>query len=419
MSRMQELIEAGLFGRGLIHVNNQVLIKRYNQCLATMGIQKTGLKAFSIDRMGWSPEIAAERGDDYYLSHGDANPLAIILSPEQIAAPIYFPMHSFDWELMRVWYKARRSQIADITKDSAIWLDIDQEVDVYQLPSDLTMVKEVIVRAATPDNLIERARVQDGLVKRWLSEPNALFDKDLLSALEKTAKDDGDYRHRQMIIRDLQYSNLRDFYSPCFGGSFVLRSRNEQSLVLVCDEQWVDEENGVYLADSKILSKLVNLGYLETDVDWWQHHLYRLKVVAESFLVDVLEKKRPRINYTKLNKAKLKQLVQKYKDDLGDYTSLMRAYKSLKAGKMPKVSGPIAQHLLHPNDQLPAASREVLWQLLTYIRGGRFVPLLYRHQKSDFVMAYTKQWKKPKRTWALSRVQEFYDVASKSSGLEL
>ena len=100
MALMKELIEAGLFGRGLVPVENRTMVARYNACLKDMGLAPTNLKKFQIDKMGWSPEVAAEQKDEYYLSHGDANPLAIILTPEQATAPIYFPMHSFDWKLM-------------------------------------------------------------------------------------------------------------------------------------------------------------------------------------------------------------------------------------------------------------------------------------------------------------------------------
>lgn len=415
---MNELIQAGLFGRGLIRIDDPTMIERYNACLVDMGLESTKLKSFQIDRMGWSPEIAAERKDDYYLSHGDANPLAIIVTPEQAAAPIYFPMHSFDWKLVEAWFDAHRSQIVDLTKDTAIWLDIDQEVDLYQVPSDLIMVKEVMVRASTPDALIKRALRQDHLVRRWLTEPEAIFDGELISALEETAKDDGDLRRRQLIIRDMQFSDVLDFYSRVFGGSFVLRSQNHEPMIFVRDKKWVNEDAGVYLADMSAVPKLVEHGYVEADINWWQDHIYRLKVVAESFLVDVLDQKEPKLDFTELNEARRKQLIQKHRNQLTEYLELIRAASTLEARKMPKADESISLHLLHPNDELTATSREVVWQLLTYIRGGLFVPLFYRHQKTAFVKAYSK-WKMPKRTWALARVREFYDVASKSSGLEL
>ena len=419
MALMKELIEAGLFGRGLVPVENRTMVARYNACLKDMGLAPTNLKKFQIDKMGWSPEVAAEQKDEYYLSHGDANPLAIILTPEQATAPIYFPMHSFDWKLMDSWYAAHKVQIADLTRDTAIWLDIDQEVDAYQIPTDLLMVKEVMVRVHTPDQLIDRAIAQDGLVRQWLTDPNALFDSDFIEMLEKSAKEDGDLRRRQFVLRDMQFSDVSDFYSRVFGGVFVLRSQNHEPLVFVRDLKQVDEKVGIYPADASSLSKLIEHGYVDTNIDWWQDHLYRLKVVAESFLVDVLDREEPRLDYADLNDAKRKQFVRKYEKQLIEYLELMRAYKALEAKKMPKQNEVVGPHLLHPSDQLSPISREMVWQLLTYIRGGRFIPLMYRHQKSAFVRSYTKEWKKPKRSWALACVRDFYEVASKSSGLEL
>lgn len=416
---MNELIRAGLFGRGLIPIDNPVMVERYNACLKDMGLTETALTEFQIDRMGWSPEIAAEMKDNYYLSHGEANPLAIIIVPDQAEAPIYFPMHSFDWELMDSWFISHRAQVADLTRDTGIWLDIDQDVDLYQVPADLTMVKKVVVRVATPTDLILRAEQQEVIVKSWLSEPEAHLDGELITKLEQTARADGDLRRRLLIIRDMQFSNVVDFYSKAFGGAFVLRSLNQEPIILVREPSQVSKKENVFLADVKVLPLLIERGYLETDVEWWQDHLYRLKVVAESFLIDVLDREEPTLEYEKLSKVELKGKVKKYQKQLGEYLALIRAASVLKERKHPKVDEVIQSHLLHPSDFLSATSREVLWQLLTYIRGGRFIPLMYRHQKTFFLESYTKEWNAPKRSWALAKVQQHYDIASKSSGLEL
>ena len=39
--RMKELVEAGLFERGLIRVTSDVLVRRYNAALAHMGLTAT------------------------------------------------------------------------------------------------------------------------------------------------------------------------------------------------------------------------------------------------------------------------------------------------------------------------------------------------------------------------------------------
>lgn len=418
MPRMKELIEAGLFGRGLICIENAVLTKRYNAALAHLGLEKTQLRSFHIDQTGWSPEIAKEKDNDYYLSHGEANPLAIVITPEQESAPIYFPFHSFDWRMMKQWYKTHKVQISELTKDTAICLDLDEEVDHFAIPSDLLMVTEVMVRASTPDGVMSAALEQQELLKQFMGDNSAHLNHDLLTALEHSAQKVGDLRRRSLVIRDFQFSEVSDFYSKKFGGAFVLRSRNSDPRIFVRDQSFVNGTD-VHMADETAIAYLLEHGYVATDIDWWKDHLYRLKVVAESFLLDVLDKEEARLDYAKMSKVQRKALVQKYHTQLEAYLEIVRVRSALKKGEMPKASSPVMMHLLHPSEHLSSASREVVWQLLTYIRGGRFVPLMYRHQKTAFVEGFTKKWKKPRRSWALARVQEFYDVASKSSGLEL
>jgi hypothetical protein len=418
MPRMRELIDEGLFGRGLIKIESSVLVSRYNAALVHMGIDPTKLTSFQIDRLGWSPEIAAEKSDEYYLSHGPANPVLIVLTPEQETAPIYFPMHSYDWKLTERWFKSHRTQIAELTKETAVCVDFDQSVELYAVPQDLAMVNEVIVRATTVDGLMIKVEKQQNLVRSWMNDVDSHLDVELITQLASSRKEVGDLRRRPLLIRDYQFSDVVDFYSREFGGTYVLRSRNTSPLIFVRD-QAVAKKYDVPIADENILPILIERGYVETNIDWWQNHLYRLKVVAESFLVDVLDKHNPRLDFVKLNRQKRLKLIQEYKDELPEYLELFRVRDAMKKGKLLEVSDEVRPHLLHPSDGLSPLSRELVWQLLTQIRGGRFVPLMYRHQKNMFVEEFTKKWKKPKRSWASGRISEFHDIASKSSGLEL
>ena len=415
---MDKLIKAGLFGRGLVRIDRPVLVDRYNACLRFMGLTPTSLVTFQIDKMGWSPEIAAEQKNDYYLSHGEANPLAIILTPDQAKAPIYFPMHSFDGRLMDQWFGLHKIQIADLTRDTGICLDIDQEVDLYGIPTDLLMVSEVIVRASTPDDLMARADAQQHLVRRSLTDPRAHLDVDLIKALEVTAECEGDLRLRHLIIRDMQYTDVLDFYSRKFGGSFVLRSKNKSPLIFVRDTNWV-AKNNVFAADADALSILIEHGYVDTDIAWWQEHLYHFKVVAESFLLDVVDVAEPTLDFADLKDIRKRQIISKYGDKLPIYLELVRLRESLKQGVIPdRVSDEARVHLFHPSDTLAPSAREVIWQLLTYIQGGRFVPLMYRHQKTAFVEAFTTKWRVPRSSWAIARVREYYEIVSKSPSFD-
>jgi hypothetical protein len=414
---MKELIDAGLFGRGLITVDSPRLIGRYNAALSHLGLPETKCAVIQIDRLGWSPEVSAQMGSDYYLSHGVANPLAIILTPLQASAPIYFPHHSFDWRLMAQWFTTRGPHISDLTKDTAVCLDIDQEVDLYHSPADLLMVDEVMVRVSTPSGLMEEAIVQKELVARFLREEGSHHDPVLITKIEESAKRTGDLRHRSLTPRDMQFTDVVDFYSRALGGIFVLRSHNTHPLVYTRDPVWADGEL-VHVATPHIVSQLAVHGYIHDDMEWWRAHLHRLRIIAESFLMDVLDEEMPDGVFLSLSLSKQKGIIHRYASKLGAYQEFLRLIHAIQRKEaLPHIAQELRIHLLHPADDLQAHSREVIWQLLTYIQGGRMVPLFYRHQKTAFVSAYRTTWQVPKREWALKRVRDHYDWASKSSNV--
>ena len=154
---MKRLIDNGLFGAGLILLKTPEMIARYNATLRSLGLEPTALKQFSIDGAGWSPEIAHEQGDNFYLSHGVANQLAIIATPDQENMPIHFPFTSYDRRLMQAYFASFRQEIADLTGSTFIFLDIDQEMVEFESPHDLLLIDNVVIRSKA-GNLIDADR---------------------------------------------------------------------------------------------------------------------------------------------------------------------------------------------------------------------------------------------------------------------
>ncbi len=186
---MNKLAEKGLFGDGLIKIFKPSMIERYNRCLEDIGLKPTELQEFRIDGWGWSPEIAQEQGDDFYLSHnGPANPYAIILTPDQEDKPIYFPFHSFDRDLMRIVFRTAYSQIADLTTETVIWIDVDQEITTYKAPQDLLMIDSINLRFNTPERLMKVAKDQRALVRQFYEIDRAWGDNKLHDRILKSAK---------------------------------------------------------------------------------------------------------------------------------------------------------------------------------------------------------------------------------------
>jgi hypothetical protein len=336
--------------------------------------------------------------------------------PEQCSpkVPIYFPQHSFDWELMAQWDKAHRTQVFELTRDTAIWLDIDQEVDLYQSPGDLLTVYEVMVRARTPDGLIARAKVQHDLVNEFIRTEDSYLDGALIEKIRVNRNENGDLRKRALVIRDYAFSDLRNFYSRAFGGVFIFRSRGEP--LIMCRDPKIARKYGLDVAGEHMHEKLLSRGYAQNDVNWWRSNLYRLQIIAESFLMDVLDKEEPELEFLSLNSAEQKAIIRKYGDQLGIHLELRRLIRQLENGETNvRVGHEASRFLIHSAADLTPVTREVVGQLLTYINGGRLVPLFYRHQKTEFAKAFATEWKTPKRQWALTRIREHYDLASKSS----
>ena len=121
---MIKLIETGLFGDNLVAINSPLMVKRYNACLEDIGLTATKLKSFHIDGWGWSPEVAKEQDDRFYLSHGLANPYGIIISPKQENSSIYMPYHSFDVDIHKMIFSQYKEQIVDITAQCGLWFEL-------------------------------------------------------------------------------------------------------------------------------------------------------------------------------------------------------------------------------------------------------------------------------------------------------
>lgn len=410
---MNELTSAGLFGLGLVEIGNPAMARRYNECLEHLGLPKTRKRKFKIDRMGWSPEIAEELGDEYYLSHGPANPYAIIVMPEQRHAPIYYPYHSFDWNLLDSWFDTNWPQVVEITKRTGICLDLDQSVDVFRGPEDLLLVTDIVTRASTPSDLMDAARRQRMLVRGVLDEPDGYFDGELITGLLESRAAHGDLRGLRLIINDGHFADVADFYSRAFGGVFVLRSLGEKPLVYCRDSAEAEGHVKVKPVDEACREELLAHGYVTSDIGWWRDHLWRLRIIQESFLMDVLDEEEPELEFWSLSGPKQKGVIRRFKDQLDPYLEIGEIVRQLEMGSEPDSTPEhLRVHLLHPASDLNDASQRVVWHLLTFLSGGRNVVRYYRHQKTAFIDSYTNRWKVPKREWARLRVREYYEHAS-------
>ena len=225
---MEKLREAGLFGGGMVVLSGS-LAKRYNECLSMLGVKPTKLKTFSIDGMGWSPEVAVEKKENHYLNTGEANVNAIIISPQQKDKAVHMPSHSFDRDVMDAVFAAYGQEIRDITKDSALVLNLDQKIDALFEPFDLLRYDKIEVTFAVLNNLDKKQMEQQAFIN-FFNRDNNFIDRDVHHHLLKSAKEYGDLRGRKLKLEPIQLQ-VGSFYTRAFGGVFVLKNFVKKILV--------------------------------------------------------------------------------------------------------------------------------------------------------------------------------------------
>ena len=218
---MDKLIKANLYRSESISISGK-LVERYNKCLLKLGFTKTKLKKFSIDGLGWSPEIAEEKGEKFYLNNGEANTHAIIITPKQKGVPVYNPFHSFDAALMKEIFKKHEKNINDITRDSAICVDFDQNIDVFYEALDILKYQDIIVNFHLIDDLEKAKKEQLKLVETFNYENN-FIDEKIHQQLLTSAKKYGDLRERNINLDPILFTT-DSFYTKAFGGVYLLRN---------------------------------------------------------------------------------------------------------------------------------------------------------------------------------------------------
>ena len=416
---MKRLVEAGLYGAGLIEVSTPELVRRYNSCLEQLGIDGTKLERFRIDCVGWSPEVAKEKGSDLYLSHGIPNQLAVILTPDQRKKPIYFPFNSFERRMVDTFFSKFEAEIADITATNAISLEIDQGLSSFETPQDLLLIDHVTLRVSTDGNLMAAANEQKLLVEKFLEEKEAWFDRNLRQAIIQDGVEHGDLRERKIEIPDMLFDDLRSFYSEAFDGVFVIRTDPGIPDLLVFQNKELlgkrPQKNVFWVQDPKLLDALVEFGILEINFPWFREHPGEINYKLECLAADALCSNDLTLNFSKLTPSQRRRMLLDIKKTMpSTYFELERVRKMLDKGVYPEMgdlSRGVKLVLFHPSGNLPAWYRTVIWQLLCRITQHDPLRLYIGHKNRFFSLFET--WPDSKQAWAVEVLTRLYVPTSK------
>lgn len=408
---MDKLKTAGLYQSELIPISGR-LVERYNDCLRTLGFKTTSLTLFSIDGIGWSPEVAEEKNDVNYLNHGDANPHGIIISPLQKGKPVYLPFHTFDRAMMKFIFETYEEKIKQITLDSAICLDFDQDIDVFYEPLDILKYNHISIQFRLTNQLKRRQKEQLQLIEEFRSDNN-FIDVALHDKLLESAKQYGDLRFRDLELPELHFKT-DSFYTRAFGGVYVLRDFIAPIVVFESLENYKEAiKNTTYnvliyhVSQPELLEKLrdhlIVECHLEDDVKTKRYERIKKYFFAE-FLIHPEHSEKDILNNKSLFKSYLNRL------DLGQRKRVMsveRYLEKLALSNEYKIKDVVDDRLyvaMHkPHSSLEIKHQELIWKLLVEV-APLDILFLFWYDKQQFYKSYQK-WSPSMQDWVIDTIK--------------
>jgi len=403
---MKKLKTAGLYGAELLQISGD-LVTRYNQALALLGFTPTTLSVFEIDSIGWSPQIAEEKSNPHYLCHGEANPYGIIVSPAQQGSPVYFPFHSFDRELIDHIYSHYYNAIIEITQTTAICIDIDQDIEAFDLPTDLLRYANIRVGFQILGDKAKAKSEQMVLVDQFMDGENHL-DLDIHSSILASARKHGDLRSKEVSLDSIT-AQVASFYTRSFGGVFIIREGfNHEPIIVVQDKKVLKEAMKVenvmvyHINDPDLLSLMEEIGWLDIDKSYYRNDSSRIDRIKEMLFAQAITK--AKVTYSINEVLESKALMRKFKNELKpkqleQYTKFCKVVDQCIDGDkdVDKVSQEMHHTLYHPTVSLDESTSSLMWQLL-----GKVYPIdpfmLYKHDKEEFYKVY-QSYEEPLKEW--------------------
>ena len=235
---MKLLIERGLMFGNLLRVDSPAWVALYNRALEKLTGKTTALTEFHIDLTGLSPEIGDELGDLDYLNPPNGNRQFILLTTEQKTAPMLAADLSVYRAILRRFIADNESQLFSLTARDAVVGEIDDEVWQVAQPADLLDIRKVRITADTTGNHVAEADRLTAMIDRFRSQPDAWWDDVLIAEMIEQAKKSGDVTRNPVRLAHTSF-DVPDFWTPAFGGVYVIRSAREPAVIFTDPAQEV------------------------------------------------------------------------------------------------------------------------------------------------------------------------------------
>jgi hypothetical protein len=310
--------------------------------------------------------------------------------------------------MMQHVFRTHGRKINDITRDSAICIDFDQDIDVFYEPLDILKYDDVSITFRLIDSLEEKQKRQHELVEKF-KHGNNFIDEDIHKELLDSAKTYGDLRNRDLSLHPLHFST-GSFFTRAFDGVYLLRDFIKPILVFesieVYKEAIKDTVHDVliyHIGQPELIDKLKNHLIIECDLEQMvktknydrikKHELYSVLEQTEHPIKDILNDKVLLKSY--LNKIDIKKRKQVMGVEL--YLERLARSNAYKIEDMVNQSLYFALH--QPHSSLMPNQRDLIHKLLINI-APKDVLFLYWYDKEQFYKSYAT-WDDSFKDWVI------------------
>lgn len=208
-----------IYGR-LLPVEEPHLIERYNKALRAFGLPPTTRAKISIDRTGFSPEIAEDLGDIHYLDPNQINRRFIILTPQQVSLPVVHTAFSNTSQLLYEFLTANARVINALTIKDVIYGEIEDSVTRVEDIEDLLSINQVEFKVLSAEDVTGKATELATLVDRLRQEPDFWRDTAALEHMVDLARVTGDIRENALVPDQVIFRH-NAYWTSHFGGLYV------------------------------------------------------------------------------------------------------------------------------------------------------------------------------------------------------
>jgi len=219
---MKRLIEAGLMFGNLLEVSSPTMIQRYNAALEKLIGKRTALEEFHIDLSGFSPEVGDELDDIRYLNPEGCNRMFILLSMDQLKAPLLNAQFSTMRSVLRNFFQDNAKELMALSVREAVLGELVHSMWRIKTPADLLELRSVDVEANTATDRLGDAEKLTGLIEAFRSEDDLWQDDAHIDAMIRLTGRVGDVSKHPMRLHKTTYKQ-GNFYTTYFGGLYLFR----------------------------------------------------------------------------------------------------------------------------------------------------------------------------------------------------